>query len=169
MMDIDTIRKFREKLRRVERELGWSQRNDIQCCGVTMAQCHTLIAMGGRDETSIVELAGILGVDTSTLSRNIDTMVKNGLINRALNPQDRRYVSLSLTEEGKRALDSIDHLAGSYVMRMFEFIPEEKQGQVMESLDLIAAALERCGEKYRCCGETECCGGTRGDDNDVRE
>ncbi len=93
-VDTETIRLFREKVRQVQRELGWSQKNDIQCCGVTMAQCHALLEIGSRDEISIVELAGLLGVDTSTLSRTVDNMVKGGLVDRLLNPQDRRYVSL---------------------------------------------------------------------------
>ena len=107
-MDTDTMRLFREKVRHMQRELGWSQKNDVQCCGVTMAQCHALLEIGSRDEISIVELAGILGVDTSTLSRTVDNMVKGGLVDRLLNPQDRRYVSLSLTERGKAAHRTID-------------------------------------------------------------
>ncbi len=151
-MDSETIKRFRERLRKVERELGWSQRNDIQCCGVTMAQCHALVAMGERDETSIVELAGVLGVDTSTLSRTVDNMVKSGLVNRFLNPQDRRYVSLTLTDKGKTALDAIGHLTDAYVTKLFEFIPEEKHLQVIDSLELMGSALEQYGREYGCCG-----------------
>ncbi len=151
-MDAEVIKRFRERVRQVEQQLGWSQRNDIQCCGVTMAQCHALLAIGERKEISIVELAGMLGVDTSNLSRTVDNMVKSGLLNRLFNPQDRRYVSLTLTDEGKKAFDTIEHLFNVYLTRVFEFIPEDKHLQIMESLDMVAGALEQCGKKYRCCG-----------------
>ena len=49
-METETVKRFREQIRKVEKELGWSQRNDIQCCGVTMAQCHALLAVGEREE-----------------------------------------------------------------------------------------------------------------------
>jgi len=117
-----------------------------------MAQCHALLAMGERKEISVVELASMLGVDTSNLSRTVDAMVKAGLLNRVLNPQDRRYVSLTLTDEGKKAFDTIEHLFNVYLTRVFEFIPEDRHLQIMESLDLVAGALEQCGKKYRCCG-----------------
>ncbi len=168
-MDMKIVNEFREKLRQVERELGWSQRNDIECCGVaSMAQCHALLAIGGRKEISIVELAGILGVDTSTLSRTADNMVRGGLLNRLVNPQDRRYVSLSLTDEGRKARDTIDERANDYVSRIFEFIPREKHRQIMESFEIVAAALEQCSRKYQCC-DTGCCNEKKEDDNDVRK
>jgi DNA-binding MarR family transcriptional regulator len=144
-MDTETIRLFREKMRQVQRELGWSQRNDIQCCGVTMAQCHALLEIGGRAEISIVELAGILGVDTSTLSRTVENMVKGGLVNRLLNSQDRRYVSLSLTAQGKAAFRTIESSFNTYLAKVFAFIPVEKHGQIIESLVGLAEAFKRCG------------------------
>lgn len=150
-MDADFIKRFREKVRQVERGLDWSQKNDIQCCGVTLAQCHALLEIGQRDEISIVELAGILGVDGSTLSRTIDHLVKSGLVNRFLNPQDRRYVSLTLTEQGRGAFHTIEDSFNRYVERIFELIAPEKHEQVMESLIILASALEQCSKKHRCC------------------
>ena len=150
-MDAEMIGLFRDRVRQVQQKLGWSQRNDIQCCGVTMAQCHALLAMGEVKEMSIVELAGILDVDTSNLSRTVDSMVKAGLLNRIPNPQDRRYVSLTLTDVGKKAFTTIEHLFNTYLTRVFELIPEDKHRQIMESLDLVAGALERCSKEYQCC------------------
>jgi len=150
-MDLEMIRLFRDRVRQVQQKLGWSQRNDIQCCGVTMAQCHALLALGEVKEMSIVELAGILDVDTSNLSRTVDNMVKAGLLNRIPNPQDRRYVLLTLTEEGKKAFDTIKHLFNAYLTKVFELIPEDKHRQIMESLDLVTGALERCSKEYQCC------------------
>ncbi len=151
-MEGENIKLFRERVRQIEQRMGLSQRNDIQCCGVTMAQCHALLALGDRKELSLVELAGMLGVDTSNLSRTVDSMVKAGLLNRLLNPQDRRYVSLTLTDEGKKAFHTIEHLFNAYLTRVFELIPEDKHFQIMESLDMLTRALEQCGKEYRCCG-----------------
>ena len=150
-MEAETMKLFRERVRQVQQKLGWSQRTDIQCCGVTMAQCHALLAIGERKELSIVELARILDVDTSNLSRTVDNMVKAGLLNRIPNPEDRRYVSLSLTDEGKKAFDTIEQLFTAYLTRVFELIPEDKHRQIMESLDLMAGALEQCSKEYQCC------------------
>ncbi len=150
-MGEDKVRLFREKLRKIQQELGWSQKNDVQCCGVTMAQCHALLEIGNRGRLSIVELAGLLGVDTSTLSRTVDNMCKAGLVDRVLNPQDRRYVTLTLTERGTEVFRTIDRSFNDYIVKTFDFIPQEKHGQVMESLTLIASAIEKCNGGFPCC------------------
>ena len=134
--------------------MGWSQKNDIQCCGVTLAQCHALIEIGKRERVSIVELAGVLGVDTSTLSRTVDNMVKLGLVDRLLNPQDRRYVTIALTDRGSGVCQSIEASFSDYVTRIFELIPQEKHNQVMEDLNLIADAISKCNKDFPCCAET---------------
>jgi DNA-binding MarR family transcriptional regulator len=116
-----------------------------------MAQCYALLEIGRKDEISIVELAGILGADTSTLSRTVDGAVRVGLIDRVLNPQDRRYVSLTLTEQGRTVFHTIENAFNGYLARVFELIPPEKHAQVMESLVMLAAALEQCGKEDQCC------------------
>jgi DNA-binding MarR family transcriptional regulator len=155
-MDKETGKLFREKLRQIQLKLGWSQKNDVQCCGVTMAQCQALLEIGDRESVSIVELAGRLGVDTSTLSRTIDNMYKTGLVDRLLNPQDRRYVALTLTDRGKGVLRTIESSFDTYIGNIFAFIAEEKHSQVMESITLIVSALEKCNRDFPCCnGSTE--------------
>jgi DNA-binding MarR family transcriptional regulator len=150
-MDEQQVKVFRDKLREIQRKLGWSQKNDIQCCGITVAQCHALIEIGERGRVSIVELAGTLHVDTSTLSRTIDNMCKAGLVDRALNPQDRRYVTLSLTDRGGVVFRSVEDSFNNYALMMLGFIDEEKHPLVMEGLELIAAALDRCNREFPCC------------------
>jgi DNA-binding MarR family transcriptional regulator len=150
-MDIDHIQYFREKLRQLERQLGWILKNDVQCCGISMAQCHTLIEIGKRDRISNVELADILGLDTSTLSRTIDNMVKAGLVNRLLNPEDRRYVSITLSEQGKKTYDFIEESNNNFIDMLFTRIPAEKHSQVIESFQLLVDAVQECSQVCDCC------------------
>jgi DNA-binding MarR family transcriptional regulator len=148
-MNTEMIELFREKLRQLEREVGWSLKNDTQCCGISMAQCHALLEIGKKEEISIVELAEILGLDTSTLSRTIDNMVKAGLVERLSNPNDRRYVALSLTNQGKDTFTTIEEMNNNYFSQIFQLIPEEKHDRVLESVTLLAGAIKQC--KDQCC------------------
>jgi DNA-binding MarR family transcriptional regulator len=149
-MDNGNIQYFREKLRQLERQLGWVLKNDVQCCGISMAQCHALIEIGKKDQISIVELAAILGLDTSTLSRTIDNMVKTDLVNRLLNPEDRRYVALTLTEKGRKTYDFIEKSSNTFVDMLFARIPPEKHSQVIESFQLLVDAAQECSQICDC-------------------
>lgn len=145
------IRNLRRKMRLIQRNLGWQWKNDAECCGITVAQCHVLTEIGDRGEISVVELAAILGLDTSTLSRTVDGMVRSGLARRHVNPDDRRYVVISLTAQGRTVYENIDSTFNRYFADTLELIPVEKRGQVLESLSLLADAVQQAGS--RCCRE----------------
>jgi len=140
-MDLDMIRGFREKLRKLEREIGWQLKSDTECCGVTIAQCHIIVEIGNTGETSVIDLATILGLDTSTLSRHINGMVNVGLVNRVLNPKDRRYVSITLTEQGQKVYQSIEDICNAQYAKVFDFIPKEKHQEVLKCFNMLVHAV----------------------------
>jgi len=151
-MELEDIRYFRETMRRLQLNLSWQSKSDAACCGITMAQCHVLMEIGIVSKISIVDLATILGLDKSTLSRTIDGMVELGLVERVPNPKDRRYLKLTLTQQGKKHFDSINCTFDQYYQDVFAAIPPDKHKQVTESLSLLARAI---AEKYSsgCCRE----------------
>jgi len=152
-MDIEKIKLFREKLRQLERAMGSQFKNDSDCCGVTLSQCHALLEVEEKGEISIVELASKLGLDTSTLSRTINGLVLIGLINRIENSKDRRYVSITLTEQGKKVYEDIENLNNGYFSKIFELIPEEKHEAILESVSLFSDAVKKFIERSQCCKE----------------
>ena len=52
-------------------------------------------------------LAKSMGVTVATVSSVANTMEKRGLVQRSVDPNDRRLVLLSLTEEGKNVMDEL--------------------------------------------------------------
>lgn len=151
-MKLEEIRMFRDTLRLLQRSLGWQTKNDADCCGVTLAQCHVLLEIGNKKELSLVDLSSVLGLDPSTLSRTIDTMVAGELVDRSANPEDRRYVNLSLTGKGQEIYNLINHTFDQCYYSIFSRIPTEKQDQVMESINLLTRAVIE-STKTTCCVE----------------
>ncbi|UNC92021.1 MarR family winged helix-turn-helix transcriptional regulator [Candidatus Contubernalis alkaliaceticus] len=151
-MKTQEIRQFRELILQLHRNLGGQLKNDAKCCGITVAQCHALMKVGTKKEISLIDLAGILQLDNSTLSRTIDGMVQLGLVMRHVNPEDRRYVIVSLTTKGHSIYNSIDSFFNEYFSSVFDLIPKEKHGQVLESFYLFAEAVDKLGSLV-CCKE----------------
>lgn len=150
-MNIENIRMLRKKLRELELGLNLQFKADRECCGVTLSQCHALLEIGRRGMISLVDLAAGLGLDDSTLSRTINGLVLLGLVQRTENPEDRRYVSLSLTDQGKKIFKTIDNLNNGNFSKIFEFIPEAKHEQIVESFILFADAVRKFRESNECC------------------
>lgn len=153
-MDLEKIQAFREDVRRLEREISKQLKSETECCGVTMSQCHLILEIGSRGDASIVELADILNVDTSTLSRNINGMVSLELADRVINPNDRRYVSVTLTDKGRRVYDSINSMCNSYYQKVFDYIPEENRLPVIESFSMLVKAIIKASKSgIQCCSD----------------
>jgi len=138
---------LRELIRVLVRNLGLLEESEATCCGTTVSQCHAIVEIGRVKEISLNELAELLGLDKSTMSRTINKLVDSGLAIRELHPDDRRYVAIKLTYEGIKIFNSIEGTMEQYYQSIFSAIPEEKRVQVLESLQLIIKAAKE--NKYR--------------------
>jgi DNA-binding MarR family transcriptional regulator len=135
---------LRELLRQLIRKLGLLDKSEITCCGITYSQCHTLVEIGKNQPLSINELAELLGLDKSTMSRTVNTMVEQGLVTREPDPQDRRYVKIKLTTDGSSMLSNIESKMTDYYLNIYQAIPQDKRKQVLESLELLVKITRGC-------------------------
>lgn len=138
---------LRELIRVLVRNLGILEKGDATCCGVTISQCHAIVEIGRAQEISLNEIADILTLDKSTMSRTINNLVKNGLVIREIHSEDRRYVTIKLTDEGIEIFKNIEESMEQYYKDIFKSIPENKREQVLESLKLLSEAVNQ----NKCC------------------
>lgn len=157
-MESEITLSLRKKLLQLERELDWHMKSEMSCCGITLSQCHLIDEIGTKGEVSLVELASALKTDTSTLSRNVDGLVRLDLANRIVNPSDRRYVAITLTEKGKQIYESIERFCSRFFSEVFRHIPAEKQSDIIENVGLLVDAIIKCAHSDRftgCCEKKE--------------
>jgi len=143
-----SIEMFRSKLREIERAVWLQTRSEALCCGVTMAQCHAILEIGAAGELNLKDLASRLGLDNSTLSRTVESLVKDGLAERTPSAEDRRATVIRLNEKGLAARDRINATWNRICRGMFRSIPREKHNQLVESVSILADLLAGC-----CCGK----------------
>jgi DNA-binding MarR family transcriptional regulator len=150
------IRDFRKNLRALEREVQLSMASDTGCCGVSLAQCHLLLEVEDRGRTRITALADILELDKSTLSRTVDGMCRAGLLNREIDPSNRRQQIISLTVAGKEKAETVNSLCDGSYARLFDFIPAASRRSVVKSVALVAEAMRhmRKSPGTPCCKES---------------
>lgn len=74
----------------------------------SLAEGRVLYELGRRGEATAVVLAADLDLDQGYLSRILRGFDRRGLLHRAAGAQDRREVTLSLTEAGRAAFAAID-------------------------------------------------------------
>ncbi|EOR25253.1 winged helix-turn-helix transcriptional regulator [Cytobacillus oceanisediminis] len=133
---------FRQMLQILIRRFGLLEKEGAQCCGVSLVQSHILFEVDRIKNPSLNDLSSSLGLDNSTLSRHIQGLVDRNLVSRIQSSTDRRYVTITLTSEGKKYEDDIAKQMNIYNQEILSNIPVNKRGQVLESIDLILEAMQ---------------------------
>lgn len=70
---------------------------------LSIAEMHTLTAIGPYESRTMTKTAEDLGITTGTLTVAIDRLVKKGYVIRQRDTNDKRVVRISLTRNGKLA------------------------------------------------------------------
>ncbi len=105
-----------------------AERRTMQQHNLSLRQLNALVHLGNSDGLSINELSTHLLCDKSNATRIVEMMKQEGLVTRQPNPNDRRYVSVRLTEAGKQLRDAAEATQRAYVEdRLKIFSPEEQQ------------------------------------------
>lgn len=163
MVDDKSANIFREIIKTCVRKLGLLQKADAACCGITVAQCHTLVEISRGDGLSLNELSESLTLDKSTMSRTVDNLVKTGLVARKIDNADRRYTKITLTAKGVEMVEVINSSMEDYFERILCSIPKEKREAVVEALPYLLTAVRDTEMGFTvqqtCCGTTHEKGG----------
>jgi DNA-binding MarR family transcriptional regulator len=72
--------------------------------GLTLAQFQLLDAFGERPEWPVGELAEAGGVAPPTATKMLDGLERDGVVERSHSTEDRRRVTIKLTQHGRRLL-----------------------------------------------------------------
>lgn len=132
---------LRESVRTLERKLRVLEDFQVTCCDITMAQCHALVEIGRSNSIALNELAQLLNLESSSMSRTVNNLVNSGLVKRDIDPMDRRYLTITLTEKGSKLFKTIEENMNSYFKKIHDSLPEDKVDQVVESLQILINAI----------------------------
>lgn len=75
--------------------------------GITVPQWRILAVLRSRADCTMNQLADLTTVDRTTLTRALDRMARDRLIERRVDPDDRRSVRLRLTAAGSEAFRQV--------------------------------------------------------------
>lgn len=147
----------KEQIRAFRGVLRWFERthrvlmDDLDCCGgLTIVQCHPLLEIGESGRTNLSDLASRLTLDRSTLSRTVEGLVQQGLVDRRPDGRDRRFVVLSLTDAGRKVCDEINENNDRFYGEILSRLPDDKREETIALFDglvrTLAEAVTPCGE-----------------------
>lgn len=112
---------------------------DLQASdGISLQTFEVLLRIFRSPEGRLTmsELAGEVSLTTGGVTRLADRLEKDGLVQRAACPTDRRVVHLGLTPEGQEVLAvAVEHHLASLQRRMFDRLAAKQLGALDVALD----------------------------------
>ncbi|HJE19043.1 MAG TPA: MarR family winged helix-turn-helix transcriptional regulator [Aliicoccus persicus] len=130
------------------RQFGLLQKESSQCCGITTIQSHILYEIKCAPNLSLNELAEKLSLDNSTISRHIHDLVNKELVLRQPDSNDRRFVTLDLTDQGVTLEKEVSNMIVAWILDILSYLPEDKINSTFSELKLLSEALNK--SKYCC-------------------
>lgn len=104
--------------------------------GATRVQWIALYYIEKSNGIRQTELADLMHAKETTIARLTSRLVKNGLIERTTDPEDRRALILQCTDKGHKMHSKLLPVCNSFYNQIIKDIPEEE-------LDVFRSVLDR--------------------------
>ena len=120
-----------------------SLRADLAGLGLSTPKMRALAVLSVIDAPLIRELAVYAVVEQSTLSRALNQLAGEGLIQRETDAGDSRATRVHITEAGRAAFEAMwPKMAAAYA-RMFQGIPEDERRAFVATLQKMLGNIRK--------------------------
>lgn len=143
---LDEVGELVQKLVRV---LQLFERDQIKIHGFTSSQCYAMLEILKAGHINMNNLSDKMNLDTSTMTRVIDKLVRDEFVLRSRDEEDRRVMIVSLSEKGKEAALKLQGSVNDYYKKILENLPEGHIDEVLSSVSLLLAAFQKSNPN--CC------------------
>jgi len=128
-------------LRRVARVVTQFFDTEIRRHGIRSTQGTLLSALYGNGTSTMAELSEFLGMERTTLLRNIRPLQRDGLVTVEGGGQGG-FVELSLTAKGRKQIEKLAPAWESAQQTAVQVLGKERWSAVLADLDKVASALK---------------------------
>jgi len=110
---------------------------------VTMAQAKVLYVVMAAGELRLSELAGRLGIGSSSASELVDRLVELGFLRRRDDPADRRQVVITATPDAAALLERFRELNERQLRLLLAALDADELDAVERAIEVLGRAVDR--------------------------
>jgi len=138
-----------EMIQKLVRVFQLFERDQIKVFGFTTSQCYCMLELLKSDGLTMYELSERMNLNTSTMTRIVDKLVRDKFLFRERHEDDRRIVIVKLTEEGKLSALQLRDSINQYYKKIITNLPTGHVTDVLNSVSLLLNAFEEANPN--CC------------------
>lgn len=129
----------------IQRELGFlvgslasamrtGLNRELAPLNISSAQWAILDACHEGEADTLTSLARVIPIDSASISRHVDRLVRVGLVQRSRSTRDRRLVRLSLTDAGNRLMPELAERVQANNAKFLAGITKREQEAMMRTI-----------------------------------
>lgn len=141
------VKRSRQSFTRLARFFNQLMREQLGCGPVTVQQCYTLEALADGP-LSMKDLAAEVALHQSTLTRVVEKLEKQNLVQRTRMPDNQRSVEVNLTDSGKQTHAFLDAAGSQMISDLLDLIPKERQVAIVDAMEELANLLNPNNEAF---------------------
>lgn len=96
-----------------------------------------------EDSFTPTQLAESLNVSRATMTGLLDGLESAGLVERGIHPQDRRKMSVNMTDKGRGTIDEIMPELYTTMAQVMDHLSESEKQSLTDTLAKVVAALDQ--------------------------
>lgn len=143
----------------LSRRVNWLMRQQLATCPITVQQCYTLEALV-KGPKSMTELSSDLALHQSTLTRIVEKLENQGMINRMRKPENQRKVEVRITEQGKEIYQQLYNGSMQTITTLMNQIPEEQRETIVAAMETFLSVIDPENKSFQALLQTCCAGET---------
>jgi MarR family transcriptional regulator, lower aerobic nicotinate degradation pathway regulator len=140
-MATDHVESAIVSIRRLVRVLRLAAQRTQLVSGLSAAQSFVLEQLGEAGRLSMNELASRTMTDRSSVADVVDRLNEQGLVDRDVDPADRRRASVRITPSGRRRLARAPEAPGTALIAALRKLKPRDRATLARSLVLLNLAL----------------------------
>ena len=109
---------------------------------LTLPQVQLLLSIP-FSSVSMTDLSNLLGIDNSTLTRNLNKLEKKGYVKRTKDCYDRRVYKISLSKKGSIKKNSIENKLNEVSIKILSVLNYKDKHDVFQSLEKLSWVLTK--------------------------
>jgi len=141
------VKRSRQSFTRLVRFFNQLMREQLTCGPVTVQQCYTLEALADGP-LSMKELAAEVALHQSTLTRVVEKLEKQKLVQRTRKSDNQRSVEVRLTDAGRQTYVFLDAAGSQMISDLLDLIPTKRRGAIVDAMEELANLLNPNNEAF---------------------
>lgn len=109
---------------------------------VTVPQFRLIVLVTTLGPTRSGDLADRLAVGPSTLTRNVDRLVRGGWVERRPGEDSRREVLVAATARGRALVDEVSERRRAEIAEVVARVPEDERAAVVAAMAALRRAMD---------------------------